>query len=146
MLPFGRMDQRPHSQAVEPQDDRLAVDFPEDVATAPASPRFLLGHDDEAETLVAPRAAIFGVEESVAEPDSEGSHLLRVRKTKRVEPPPLPIALVRRKDAWVQELPPAARRVLEEAQALRPSWPLRPRVEGSVARPRQKIPSLARAR
>lgn len=140
------MDQREQPQAVERRDQLLAAEFPEDVATAPASPRFLLGHDDEAETLVAPRAAIFGAEGPLAEPQSEDSYLLRVRKTKRVEPPPLPIALVRRKDAWVQELPPAARRVLEEAQALRPSWPLQPRVEGSVARPRQKIPSLARAR
>ena len=126
------MNDRAHS-------GRDGVEFPEDVATTPASPRFLLGHDEDAETLVAPRAAIFP--QSVDA--SAGGHLLL---QKRKQPPALPIALVRRKDAWVDELPPAARRVLEEAQALRPSWPLRPRVEGSVARPRQKIPSLVTRR
>ena len=53
------------------------------------------------------------------------------------------IPLVRRKGAeWIDGLPDAARRVLEDARELQPSWPLRERLPGSVARPRQRIPSL----
>ncbi|MBX3250868.1 MAG: hypothetical protein KF901_27060 [Myxococcales bacterium] len=63
----------------------------------------------------------------------------------RAEPPALPLPLVRRADRWLEELPEAARRVLEEARALRPSWPLQERAEGVVLVPKQKIPSLRSA-
>ncbi len=55
-----------------------------------------------------------------------------------------PLRLTRRRDAWVQELPPAARRVLECAQDMVPSWPIIPRFDGAVAKPKQTIPSLDR--
>lgn len=54
------------------------------------------------------------------------------------EPPALPIALVRRSDDWYRELPPAARRVLDEASRLRPSWPMSRRLEHPVAEPLYK--------
>ncbi len=142
------MDHRAQGQ----NGDRAAcwLEFPKNEVTTPASPGFLAGHDDEAETLVMSRTALFGPSERIlsgggAANDSTGMAPHHGRDG-RPQPPPLPIALVRRKDAWIQELAPAARRVLEEAQLLRPSWPLQPRIEGSVARPRQRIPSLIRRR
>lgn len=78
-----------------------------------------------------------------------------VRPTRRSTVPPAPsdaaashledaapIRLVRRKDAWMEQLPPAARAVLDDASSLQPSWPLRQRVVGAVAIPKQRIPSL----
>lgn len=56
-----------------------------------------------------------------------------------------PLRLTRKRDAWVQELPPAARRVLEDAQGMVPSWPLIPRFDAAVAKPKQTIPSLGRS-
>jgi len=57
-------------------------------------------------------------------------------------PPALPVLLVRRSDAWIDELPPAARAVLAEARSPKSPYPKTRRVYGSVARPRQQIPSL----
>jgi len=55
------------------------------------------------------------------------------------EPPALPFTLLRRKeardDAWLDELSPAARRVLERAALPAPIWPVAPRVLGAVALP-----------
>jgi hypothetical protein len=59
-----------------------------------------------------------------------------------VQPPALPVPLVRRVDAWIDELPEAARRVLLDARDAQPSWPLVERTEGAVLRPKQRIPSL----
>ncbi|MCB9637159.1 MAG: hypothetical protein H6721_34040 [Sandaracinus sp.] len=59
-----------------------------------------------------------------------------------VQPPALPVPLVRRADAWIDELPEAARRVLLDAQDAQPSWPLVERTDGAVLRPKQRIPSL----
>lgn len=55
-----------------------------------------------------------------------------------------PLRLTRRRDAWVQDLPAAARHVLENAQGMVPSWPIIPRFEGAIAKPKQTIPSLTR--
>ncbi|MCB9623989.1 MAG: hypothetical protein H6723_11760 [Sandaracinus sp.] len=59
-----------------------------------------------------------------------------------MQPPALPVPLVRRADAWIDELPEAARRVLLDAQDAQPSWPLVERTDGAVLRPKQRIPSL----
>jgi len=60
------------------------------------------------------------------------------------EPPPLPFTLQRVKsdDDWLEELGDEARAVLERARTPMPNWPLAPRVEGAVAVPKQRIPSL----
>jgi hypothetical protein len=58
------------------------------------------------------------------------------------EPPALPLPLVRRVDAWIDELPEAARRVLLDARDAQPSWPIVERTGGAVLRPKQRIPSL----
>lgn len=49
--------------------------------------------------------------------------------------PPLVLPLARRVDAWIDELPDDARRVLEEARARSPRWPVAPRPHGAVAMP-----------
>ena len=59
-----------------------------------------------------------------------------------VQPPALPVPLVRRVDAWIDELPEAARRVLLDARDAQPSWPIVQRTEGAVLVPKQRIPSL----
>lgn len=59
-----------------------------------------------------------------------------------VQPPALPVPLVRRVDAWIDELPEAARRVLLDARDAQPSWPIVERTEGAVLVPKQRIPSL----
>lgn len=64
------------------------------------------------------------------------------------EPPALPFTLMRKKsdedDAWLEDLSPAARAVLERAMMPAPSWPFAPRLPGAVATPSQKIPKLER--
>ena len=53
-------------------------------------------------------------------------------------PPALPFPLLRRKtgstDAWLTELCPEARAILEQSRRT-VAWPLRPRITGVVARP-----------
>lgn len=129
---------------------RLVVDYPADVPTMPAA----MVRDA---LLAAARATLADAPPRVTPSWAEDDELttrgdrraidlaLRAAEPKRARrtlPPPLPIPLVRRADAWIDELPEAARRVLLEARAARPSWPLVERAEGAVLRPRPRIPSL----
>jgi hypothetical protein len=61
-------------------------------------------------------------------------------------PPPLPFKLMRRKgredNTWIRTLDPAARAVLERAAMPAPNWPLAGRLQGAIAVPARKIPSL----
>lgn len=60
----------------------------------------------------------------------------------KLAPARAPHRLVRSREAWVADLPAAAQQVLLEAASLTTSWPLAERLDGAVARPRQRIPSL----
>jgi hypothetical protein len=62
--------------------------------------------------------------------------------------PALPFALSRQKspadEAWLAELDPSTRIILERAMIVAPSWPTAPRIRGAVAVPAHTpIPSLA---
>lgn len=62
------------------------------------------------------------------------------------EPPPLPFNLARcqaRDEDWLADIPEAARRVLEDAARPAESWPRGGRIEGAVAQPLTRIPSLS---
>lgn len=53
-------------------------------------------------------------------------------------PPALPFPLTRAKvraDAWLEDLPPEARRVLELARLPAPAWPFGERIRGAIAVP-----------
>jgi hypothetical protein len=53
-------------------------------------------------------------------------------------PPALPFPLIRAKaraDAWLDDLPPEARRVLDLARLPAPAWPFGERIRGAVAVP-----------
>ncbi len=56
-----------------------------------------------------------------------------------VAPPALPIPLTRRKDAWIEELPSAARAVLAAAESMQPAWPEAGRCAGAVLLPRKRV-------
>lgn len=49
--------------------------------------------------------------------------------------PTRPVPLVRRADEWLETLPAASRRVLEDARSQRPTWPSAARDEAVVLRP-----------
>ena len=64
-------------------------------------------------------------------------------KKKPFYPPPLPIALTRKRPAlvtesdelWLDTLPHAARAVLEAARHCPPEWPVAPRLPNAIVRP-----------
>ncbi len=129
---------------------KLVVDYPAEVPTVPAAMvrDALLAAARATLADAPPRATTLWAEDDdlTMRGDRRAIELaLRAAEPsppRRTLPPPLPIPLVRRADAWIDELPEAARRVLLEARAARPSWPLVERAEGAVLRPRPRIPSL----
>lgn len=64
-------------------------------------------------------------------------------KKKPLYPPPLPVALTRKRpalltesdEAWLGTLPPAARAVLEAARHAPAEWPVAPRLNHAIVRP-----------
>jgi len=120
------------------------------VALADGEPApYAFEEDEEDRTLRADRRALaiaMQGDRSVPEASSERVASAPAAKPRLVpepvQPPALPVPLVRRVDAWIDELPEAARRVLLDARDAQPSWPLVERTEGAVLRPKQRIPSL----
>lgn len=120
------------------------------VALADGEPApYVFEEDEEDRTLRADRRALaiaMQGDRAVPEASSEGVASAPAAKPRLVpepvQPPALPVPLVRRVDAWIDELPEAARRVLLDARDAQPSWPLVERTEGAVLRPKQRIPSL----
>ncbi|MCS6799128.1 MAG: hypothetical protein NZ898_11480 [Myxococcota bacterium] len=83
------------------------------------------------------------------EPWDDEPTVIEVRDEELKGMPPLPVPLVRPRrarrfadEAWLAALPEPSRIVLERARRQAPSWPLAPRIEGAVALPVQRIPSL----
>jgi hypothetical protein len=69
--------------------------------------------------------------------------LIQVGDDDFAAPPALPFPLTRAKaraDAWLDDLPPEARRVLELARLPAPAWPFGDRVPGAVAVPDDDAP------
>ena len=120
------------------------------VALADGEPApYAFEEDEEDRTLRADRRALaIALQGDRSVPEASSAHVASAPAAKPrlvpepVQPPALPVPLVRRVDAWIDELPEAARRVLLDARDAQPSWPLVARTEGAVLRPKQRIPSL----
>jgi hypothetical protein len=120
------------------------------VALADGEPApYAFEEDEEDRTLRADRRALaIAMQGDRAVPEASSERVASAPAAKPrlvpepVQPPALPVPLVRRVDAWIDELPEAARRVLLDARDAQPSWPLVERTEGAVLRPKQRIPSL----
>lgn len=120
------------------------------VALADGEPApYAFEEDEEDRTLRADRRALaIAMQGDRAVPEVSSGRVAAATASKPrlvpepVQPPALPVPLVRRVDAWIDELPEAARRVLLDARDAQPSWPLVERTEGAVLRPKQRIPSL----
>jgi hypothetical protein len=81
--------------------------------------------------------------------DDDEPTIIDVRPSDLDAMPALPLPLRRarargaiRDDRWLDALTPETRDVLERARRLAGSWPRAPRIDGAVAVPLQKIPSL----